>query len=146
MIHTFRQPWVWRRTQWQASTAPQQFRDRISVIHEGIDTNAVAPIPGASITLQKAAITFQSGDPVVTFVARNLEPYRGFHQFMRMLPQLQALCPSAHVVIVGGDGVSYGRAPQQGGSWKQLLLQKLGSKLELSYIHFVGRIPNGVLH
>ncbi len=138
--------WGLAPTQWQASTAPQQFRDRISVIHEGIDTNAVAPMPGASITLQKAAITFQSGDPVVTFVARNLEPYRGFHQFMRMLPQLHALCPSAHVVIVGGDGVSYGRAPQQGGSWKQLLLQELGSKLELSHVHFVGRIPNGVLH
>ncbi len=137
--------WGLAPTQWQASTAPQRFRDRISVIHEGIDTCTVAPMPAAAITLQKAGITFHPGDPLVTFVARNLEPYRGFHQFMRMLPRLQALCPSAHVVIVGGDGVSYGRPPRQGGSWKQALLRELDGALDLQRIHFVGQVPHSVL-
>ena len=95
-----------------------EFRQRISVIHEGIDTDRIAPQAGATITLHKAGITFRPGDELVTFVARNLEPYRGVHIFMRMLPALQALRPRAHVVIVGGEGVSYGIPPAEGGSWK----------------------------
>jgi glycosyltransferase involved in cell wall biosynthesis len=69
--------WGLAPTAWQASTAPPEFRDRISVIHEGIDTDLIAPKPGSTITLQKAGVTFRPGDEVVSFVARNLEPYRG---------------------------------------------------------------------
>ena len=70
------------------------------MIHEGIGTLQIAPRPGASMTLHRAGLTFQPRDEVVSFVARNLEPYRGFHHFMRMLPRLQALRPNAHVVIM----------------------------------------------
>src|SRR6266702_4524277 len=56
-------------------------------------------------------------DQVVTYSARNLEPYRGFHVFMRALPKILEACPRAHIVIVGGDGVSYGRLPADGTSW-----------------------------
>lgn len=138
--------WGLAPTQWQASTAPAEFRDRISVIHEGIDTDVIAPRPGSFIQLQKAGLAFQAGDEVVSFVARNLEPYRGFHVFMRMLPKLQALRPKAHVLIVGGEGVSYGAAPPGGGSWKQVLLEELEGQLDLKRIHFVGKVPHGVLH
>ena len=138
--------WGLAPTAWQASTAPAQFRDRISVIHEGIDTERIAPRLGASITLRKAGLTFCQGDELVSFVARNLEPYRGFHIFMRMLPRLQALRPNAHVVIVGGDAVSYGTSPSSGGSWKTALLQELAGQLDLNRIHFVGQVPHPVLH
>jgi glycosyltransferase involved in cell wall biosynthesis len=138
--------WGLAPTQWQASTAPATFRERISVIHEGIDTARIAPKPGSTISLQKAGLSFRSGDELVSFVARNLEPYRGFHVFLRMLPRLQALRPKAQVLIVGGEGVSYGSAPAGGGSWKQLLLQELEGQLDLSRIHFVGQVPHPVLH
>lgn len=138
--------WGLAPTRWQASTAPVEFRERISVIHEGIDTDQIAPKPGASITLKKAGITFRPGDELVSFVARNLEPCRGVHIFMRMLPALQALRPKAHVVIVGGAGVSYGSPPAGGGSWKELLLKELDGRLDLGRIHFVGRVPHPVLH
>lgn len=108
--------WGLAPTHWQAATAPTELQNRISVIHKGIDTLQIAQRPGASITLHRAGLTFQPGDEVVSFVARNLEPYRGFHRFMRMLPRLQALRPHAHVVIVGGDGVSYGAPPANGGA------------------------------
>jgi glycosyltransferase involved in cell wall biosynthesis len=91
-------------------------------------------------------LTLEPGAEVVSFVARNLELYRGFHRFTRMLPLLQALRPQAHVVIVGGDGVSYGSAPAAGGSWKSLLLQELEGRLDLGRIHFVGMVPRSVLH
>jgi len=138
--------WGLAPTAWQASTVPPAFRERVSVIHEGIDTDRIAPRPGAEIHLAKAGLTFRPGDEVVSFVARQLEPYRGFHRFLRMLPQLQQLRPQAHVVIVGGDGVSYGSPPPQGGSWRQVLLRELEGQIDPSRLHFVGQVPHAVLH
>jgi glycosyltransferase involved in cell wall biosynthesis len=116
------------------------------VIHEGIDTTRVAPRQGSELRLEKAGLSLRPGDEVVSFVARNLEPYRGIHCFLRMLPLLQQLRPQARVVIVGEEGVSYGAPPAGGGSWKQVLLQELAGKLDLSRIHFVGLVPHPVLH
>ena len=59
------------------------------------------------------AAILRAGDPVVTYVARNLEPYRGFHVFMRSLEKIQRAHPTCHAVIVGGDEVSYGKSPKQ---------------------------------
>lgn len=138
--------WGLAPTAWQASTVPAEYRDRVSVIHEGIDTTRIAPRPGSEIRLQKRGLRFQPGDEVISFVARSLEPYRGFHSFMRMLPILQALRPNAHVLIVGSEGVSYGPPPATGGSWRQVLMQELEGRLALERIHFVGRVPHPVLH
>ena len=138
--------WGLAPTHWQAATAPVEFQNRISVIHEGIDTREITPRAHASVTLNRAGLKLEPGDEVVSFVARSLEPYRGFHRFMRMLPQLQALRPNAQVVIVGGEGVSYGTAPAAGGSWKSALLQELDGQLDLNRIHFVGQVPLAVLH
>lgn len=138
--------WGLAPTHWQASTVPAPFRDRISVIHDGIDSRQVAPRAGSRIHLEKAGLHFQPGDELVSFVARSLEPYRGFHVFMRMLPQLQALRLHAHVVIVGQEGVSYGSPSADGRSWKQVLLDELEGQLDLRRVHFVGRVPHPVLH
>jgi glycosyltransferase involved in cell wall biosynthesis len=77
---------------------------------------------------------------VVTYVARNLEPYRGFHIFMRALPQLLRRRKRAQVVIVGGDGVSYGAPPPPRSSFRDMMLQELAAKLDLSRVHFVGML------
>ncbi|MEB3331364.1 MAG: glycosyltransferase [Synechococcaceae cyanobacterium] len=138
--------WGLAPTPWQASTVPEPYRDRLSVIHEGIDTEAIRPEGPAEIRLQGAGLTLRAGDEVVSFVARNLEPYRGFHRFLRALPELQRLRPAARVVIVGGEEVSYGAPPAGGGSWKQVLLAELAGRIDLSRVHFVGRVPHGVLH
>lgn len=138
--------WGLAPTHWQASTVRAPFRDRISVIHDGIDSRQVAPRAGSRIHLEKAGLHFQPGDELVSFVARSLEPYRGFNVFMRMLPQLQALRLHAHVVIVGQEGVSYGSPSADGRSWKQVLLDELEGQLDLRRVHFVGRVPHPVLH
>ena len=138
--------WGLTPTQWQASTVPQIYREKLSIIHEGIDTSAAKPQGNVQVSLANAGLTFRPGDEVITFVARNLEPYRGFHIFMRMLPILQALRPGVHAVIVGRDGVSYGALPKGGQSWKAALLKELDGCLDLSRIHFVGAVPNSVLH
>ncbi len=138
--------WGLAPTHWQASTVPAEFRQRVSVIHEGIDTNTIAPRPGAEVALQQRGLRFRPGDEVVTFVARHLEPYRGFHRFMRALPLLQELRPEAHVLLVGADGVSYGTPPPGGGTWRQTLLAELDGRLDLNRIHFVGQVPHPLLH
>lgn len=138
--------WGLAPTPWQASTVPEPYRDRLSIIHEGIDTDAIRPEGPATVRLERAGLTFRPGDELVTFVARNLEPYRGFHVFLRMLPLLQELRPNVHVLIVGGDGVSYGSPPPEGGSWRARLLAELGGRLDDSRVHFVGTVPHALLH
>jgi glycosyltransferase involved in cell wall biosynthesis len=90
-------------------------------------------------------LRLSQGDEVVTFVNRNLEPMRGFHQFMRALPRILAERPRAHVVIVGGDGVSYGTAHVSGESYKNIYLNEVRERLDMSRVHFVNRVPYKVL-
>ena len=101
-------------TRFQRDRHPEFMRAKIRVIHDGIDTDRFIPDPKASITLRKAGLTLTPSDEVVTFVARELEPYRGYHMFMRALPHLMKLRPNMQVIIVGGEGVSYGPPPPQG--------------------------------
>ena len=129
-------------THWQHRQFPEGFRPKIAVVHEGIDTDLVCPDPGATLTLSGGKCITRA-DKVVTFVARNLEPYRGFHVFLRMLPGLLARCPQAHILVVGGDDVSYGAKPAAGKTYRQLLLDELGGTLDLSRVFFLGRIPYG---
>lgn len=138
--------WGLSPSQWQASSVPMEYRNRLSIIHEGIDTCTICPKAGSGLSLQRAGLHFEAGAELVSFVARNLEPYRGFHTFMRMLPILQQLRPNAQVVIVGGESVSYGQPAPNGSSWKQTLLEELRGQLDLSRVHFVGKIPHHMLH
>ena len=128
-------------TRWQASSFPAPFRDRIEVIHEGVDTAAWAT--AAPQPLSVGGATLRPGDEVVTFVSRNLEPYRGYHIFMRALPELLALRPNCHVVIVGGSGVSYGTPAPAGTSWRDLFLDEVTPRIDRSRVHFLGHIPYG---
>jgi glycosyltransferase involved in cell wall biosynthesis len=134
-------------TQWQASTFPEPFRNRISVIHDGIDTDAIQPNPHVSMGLGVKSggnVTLTKADQVVTFVNRNLEPYRGYHIFMRALPALLERHPRARFLIVGGDDVSYGARPPQGTTWKQTFLDEVRDQVPpqaWQRVHFLGNIP-----
>jgi len=103
----------------------------------------VKPDPDAVLVLPEGRALTRD-DQVVTYVARNLEPYRGFHIFMRALPEIQRRCPKAQTVIIGGDGVSYGSAPRNGKNWRQVMLAEVGAKLDMSRVHFLGRVPYNV--
>ena len=131
--------WGHSATQWQRSLYPPEMRSRISVLHEGIDTELVRPNPNASFTLPGGR-TLTRKDEVVTYVARNLEPYRGFHVFMRALPQLLRRRKRAQVVIVGDTGVSYGAPPPPNSTFKAMMLQELGQRLDTERVHFLGML------
>jgi glycosyltransferase involved in cell wall biosynthesis len=127
-------------TQWQRSLFPPELRSKIQVVHDGIDVEAVAPNPSAELILPGDGAAFRSGDEIITFVARNLEPYRGYHIFMRALPLILAARPNARVLIVGREGVSYGAAPPAGKSWKEVFLAEVADKLDLNRVTFCGTL------
>ncbi|MBX9716137.1 MAG: glycosyltransferase family 4 protein [Burkholderiaceae bacterium] len=136
-------------TQWQKSRHPEIFHPKIRVQHEGIATHELGPDPDATVTTP-SGLVLGAGDidrPVLTYVARNLEPYRGFHVFMRALERIQRIDPRCHALIVGGDEVSYGQRPPandiaksaRAGNWREHMLTQV--KLDPTRTHFMGRLP-----
>lgn len=128
-------------TQWQKSVYPKRWHPLLHVVHEGIDTAIVVPEHGAKLMLPDSDKVLSADNEVITYVARNLEPYRGFPNFMRSLPAIMQRRPKAEVVIVGGDDVSYGARLADGKTYRQQMLKELGTSVDLSRVHFMGKVP-----
>jgi glycosyltransferase involved in cell wall biosynthesis len=126
-------------TRWQRSRHPEVLQPKIAVQHEGIALEGLGPDPNACLATPGGTV-LRCGDPVVTYVARNLEPYRGFHVFMRALERLQAANRKAQAVIIGGDGVSYGARPADAPNWRERMLREV--QLDPARTHFLGRVPH----
>lgn len=128
-------------TPWQKSCLPPEFQAKTAVIFDGVDTRVVRPEPEAFVRLGRAGLQLRRQDSVLTFVNRNLEPYRGFHIFMRALPEILERNPQTHCVMVGDDSVSYGSPPREHKTWREAMLREVGGRLPRDRIHFVGRVP-----
>lgn len=127
-------------TYWQKNQFPAWARPNIHVVHDGIDTDFVKPNADVLLQSQNSQLALRAGDEVVTFVSRNLEPCRGFHVFMRALPEILRQRPKARVLIVGGEEQGYGPLPSSGVSWRQILLNELDGQIDLTRIIFMGRV------
>ncbi|MBS1063509.1 glycosyltransferase family 4 protein [Gluconobacter wancherniae] len=128
-------------THFQRDTYPVWAQDKISLLREGVNLDLCCPDASArrrNLTINGVKISPR--DKLITYVARDLEPYRGFHSVMRALPRILDERPDAQIILVGGDGVSYGARPNEGGTWREKLLRELGSRLDLSRVHFVGKV------
>jgi glycosyltransferase involved in cell wall biosynthesis len=134
-------------TQWQASQFPEAFRSHLHVIHDGIPTEVLCPRPDATLTLKTQSgqhVTLTREDEIITFVNRNLEPARGYHTFMRALPELLQQAPKARVLIIGGSGVSYSHSPPQGTTWRAYFRDEIAPQMSpeaWERVHFLGQIP-----
>lgn len=127
-------------TKWQRSTYPEKWAEYIDVIHDGIDTTILKPNPEVAMQLN-GRLKLTCDDEIITFVNRNLEPYRGYHQFMRALPELLRQRPKARVMIVGGQNVSYGAMPPKGQTWRQIFWNEVKDQVDTSRVHFLGHMP-----
>lgn len=126
-------------TYWQRQQFPLEYHNKITVLHDGIDTNFFCPKPGAKLVLPRINLDLSHVEELVTYVARGMEPYRGFPQFIEAVALLQQQRPNCHVVIVGENRVAYGKPLRDGKTYKEAMLEKYD--LDLSRIHFTGWLP-----
>jgi glycosyltransferase involved in cell wall biosynthesis len=135
--------WGFTPTQWQLSTLPREYKNRVSVIFDGIDTELIAPKLDAVFTVPGTQRQLTKQDQVITFVNRNLEPYRGCHTFFRAVPRILKDSPRAVVVIVGEDGISYGAPAPKGKTWRGIFLDEVKGHLPAGWedrVLFAGRL------
>lgn len=130
--------WGITPTRWQWVQHPEMFRRKISIIHDGIDTDLCRPDPRATLELPSGRVVRQ-GEEVVTYVARNLEPFRGFPTMMHAVQELCRRRPQAQFLIIGGDEVSYGSPLRDGRTYRQKLLSEV--EIDADRVHFLGRVP-----
>ncbi|WP_103874771.1 glycosyltransferase [Bosea lathyri] len=120
-------------TRWQHRQYPQSIRDRIAICHDGIDTRLCRPDPEAVFVLPDGQ-SLRRSDEVVTFVARDLDPYRGYPQFIAAAARVAQARPDARFVVVGGDGAGYGRPRLDGRPWREVMTQEAGLGERLIHI------------
>jgi glycosyltransferase involved in cell wall biosynthesis len=127
-------------TEWQFSTYPKWAREQITLLREGVHLDVCKPNPQIRRSpLKIGDMTIRPTDKLVTYVSRDLEPYRGFHLMMRALPHLLRARKDVRVVMVGGDGVSYGNPPKEG-NWRQVMMKEVGGGIDLNRVVFPGRL------
>lgn len=133
-------------SEFQKQALPSPLHPRVSVIHEGVDTDRVRPLPDARFTLPDGR-TLDAERPVVTFVSRRFEPLRGFHIMLRALPALMAAVPDVEILMIGADETGgYGPPPPDGKTWKEALLPEVAGRIDLGRVHFTGRVsPDALL-
>ena len=134
--------WNVSPTHFQAGTYPDKWKSKFSVIHDGVNVKVAAPAKEAISVKLKDGTVLSAKSKVITFINRRLEPYRGFHSFVRSIPQIQKQNPDAHIVIIGGDkGTSYG-APCPKGEWKEHFLKEIEGDYDKSKVHFTGQVKH----
>lgn len=127
-------------TKWQLSTYPNWAQPYITLLPEGVNLDVCKPNPTARRRALKIGdSTIKPGEKLITYVARDLEPYRGFHVMMRALPHLLQARKDVRVVLVGADGISYGRPPPEG-TWRQKMLEEVGDSIDPDRVLFPGRL------
>lgn len=125
-------------TRWQKQLYPSEFQGKIHAIHEGVDASQFKPDRSAAFTLPSGEILDRSAE-IVTYVSRNLEPYRGFPQFMQAVEILQRRRPHVRVLIAGGDESGYSRRLNSGKSYREKVCEEIN--LDRSRVHFLGWLP-----
>ncbi|WP_224816553.1 glycosyltransferase family 4 protein [Hasllibacter sp. MH4015] len=128
-------------TRWQRDTFPEAFRENIYVKHDGIRTDKLIPDPKAEVPLGRLNRSVTREDEIFTYMARNMEPTRGFHVFMRALPHILAARPKARALIIGGSDVSYGKKSGSEGGYRAEMEREVGDRVDWSRVHFLGRVP-----
>ena len=122
-------------THWQFAQHPPEFRHKLHVLHDGVDTQFFSPIRREGKGLRLKALDLSTAGEIVTYATRGLEPYRGFHTFYRSLPSVLEARPDAHVVIMADDRSAYGGPRKDGKTWREVLREEV--QLDESRVHFL---------
>ena len=134
--------WNVTPTAFQRSSFPQSWQKHISCLHDGINTVLATPSTNSDAVMLPNGAVISNQTPLVTFVNRVIEPYRGCHTFIRSIPALQRAHPKVEIVIIGnstGDG--YGPPPVDG-TWKDRFLKEIDGTYDPTKVHFIGKIDH----
>ncbi len=120
-------------THFQHSLLPTAYRSKVTVLHDGIDTNfwrRQAP---------EDRDRFDS-PRIVTYVSRALEPMRGFDIFMRVSKRIYEQYPDVIFLVVGSEHGGYGDQIRQiaESSFKEHVLKE--DDYDLERIQFLGPV------
>ncbi len=126
-------------TKWQRQQFPIEFQPKINVCHDGVDIDYFKPIEDAKLVLPRINLDLSEAEEIITYVARGMEPYRGFPQLIETISLLQTQRPKAHFVIVGNNRVAYGKSLPKDQTYKDLMLAKF--PLDMERVHFTGLLP-----
>lgn len=124
-------------THWQRQQFPAEYRPKIEVIHDGVDTEYFSPDP-QGLHLPRLGLDLRGKSRIVTYVATGMEPMRGFPEFMKAVSLLQRRSPQCEVVVVGEDRTEYSNPLASGKTYRQLMLERF--PFDLSRLHFTGRL------
>ncbi len=91
---------------WQRERLPMEYRDKIRVIHDGIDTNLWKPQAVADRSI--AGRTISADKKIVTYATRGMESMRGFDVFMKAAKTLADRRSDVIFLIAGQDRIAYG--------------------------------------
>ncbi len=134
--------WNMSPTRWQKHLFPDVYQRKTTVVHEGINLKKFARRSGVELLAPDGTCLRESME-IVTFVARHLEPIRGFASFMRSVELILKRRPNAHIAIAGRVDGGYGTPPPDGQTHKEVVLGELD--LDLTRIHFFGCVPQSTV-
>jgi glycosyltransferase involved in cell wall biosynthesis len=126
-------------THWQRDRLPSEYRSKVRVIFDGIDTAIWKPRPNLPRIV--AGRTFPQGCKLVTYASRGMESMRGFDIFMKMAKRLGERRRDVVFVIAGDDRICYGGDQEATGSnsFKDWVLKQ--DAYDLSRFVFLGLVP-----
>lgn len=124
-------------TAFQHSRFPREFRDKLTILHDGVDTAYFCPAGPDRVALPVAGLPPDA--EIVTYATRGLEPYRGFPQFVAAIARLHATRPRLHAVVLGTDRTFYGKPAPAGWSCKEQALANAPG-LDRDRVHFLGHV------
>jgi glycosyltransferase involved in cell wall biosynthesis len=126
-------------TKWQQQQFPSEYHDKLTVHHDGIDTDFFQPKANTKLVIPSKNLDLSHVDEIVTYATRGLEAYRGFPQFMEAVALLLEKRPNCHVVIVGENKIFYGKQLPEGQNYRDLMVDKFA--IDLDRVHFTGWLP-----
>ncbi|SDF57576.1 glycosyltransferase [Thalassobaculum litoreum] len=125
-------------TVWQKYQHPPIMWDKIFTYHEGVSVPQIREGRASEVFLPNGW-HLKKGDKIVTYVSRNLEPYRGFDILFEAIKILRRRAPDIRFVLIGGDDISYGKRAPNGMSWREYFLNEEPEAIE--NVAFVGKLP-----
>ena len=130
-------------TVWQRDQLPREFRPKVRVIFDGVDTAVWHRQEPCDRRI--GGWQLPAGMKIVTYVSRGLEAIRGFDIFMKLADRLCSVRSDVLFLVVGEDRIAYGGDQRytEGQSFKQWVLSR--GNYDLKRILFLGRLATSEL-